>query len=98
MRVLQDGKGTEWTVFEVRRRGAPSDSWSYLPSGYGNGWLCFESAGGKRRLTTYPDDWNGLDDAELLRLLATAEPVRKDFRRMLKPDGDASDDSDSRPR
>lgn len=98
MRVLKDDDGREWRVFEVRRRGAPSESWSYLPSGYGNGWLCFESPQGKRRLTSYPTEWSRLEDAELLTLLATAEPVRKDLRNILRLEGEESSDADGRAR
>lgn len=98
MRMLRDDNGQQWMVFEVRRRGGPHESWTYLPSGYGDGWLCFESSAGKRRLTSYPDDWRDLDDAALLSLLHAAEPARKDARTAAvekRPPKDGSDASAS---
>ena len=51
MRILTDSEGVQWTVFEVKRQSVAKDRWSYLPEEFGDGWLCFESDGGKRRLS-----------------------------------------------
>ena len=77
MRTFTDMNGTEWTVFEVRRQipGAEAAKWSYLPEGYGEGWLCFESRFSKRRLMEFPERWREFSNAELESLLQTATPV-----------------------
>ena len=74
MRTFRDSNHTDWTVFEVRRQVTAKD-WSYLPSGYSDGWLCFETATAKRRLVRYPERWKELSDAELEALLAKASPA-----------------------
>ena len=77
MRTITDATGVEWTVFEVRRDGQTTDQWSYLPEEFGDGWLCFESKYSKRRLTPVPDDWERLDQHDLVRMLGRAAPVRR---------------------
>lgn len=72
MKSFEDAHGSEWVVFEVKRDYGRS---SVLPTGYGNGWLCFESRGGKRRLMKYPENWRDLKDAELAELLTRAAPA-----------------------
>ena len=48
------------------RRVAPRDGSSLLPTGFENGWLCFESEGGeKRRLVPVPDDWESASVEQL---------------------------------
>src|SRR5688572_31864066 len=81
MRTFRDSDGTEWTVFEVRRQLSSRGDLSYLPGGFSNGWLCFESATAKRRLVTYPERWREFTDAELEKLLRQAAPApRGQFR------------------
>ncbi|MEX2153941.1 MAG: hypothetical protein WD825_11430 [Gemmatimonadaceae bacterium] len=75
MKTFRDSKNIEWTVFEVRRQVTAKGDWSYLPSGYNDGWLCFESPAAKRRLVRYPQRWRELGDAELEKLLAQALPA-----------------------
>jgi len=75
MRTITDSAGVEWTIFEVRRQGATSDRWAYLPQEFDEGWLCFESTFGKRRLTPVPVRWRESDIAELERMLCRASPV-----------------------
>jgi len=77
MRSIKDATGTQWTVFEVKRQGAPGDRWSYLPTEYGDGWLCFESSASKKRLTPIPERWREASDAELTRMLAQAQAVNR---------------------
>ena len=74
MRTVADSAGTEWTIFEVKKT-VTGDQWTYLPEQFGNGWLCFESAVAKRRLTPVPSGWDDMSDAELLGLLRNAQPV-----------------------
>jgi hypothetical protein len=75
MKVFRDANSTEWTVFEVRRQVGPKGDLAYLPGGFSNGWLCFESLSAKRRLVQYPERWRELGDAELEKLLGTATPA-----------------------
>jgi len=77
MKDFRDSNGNEWTVFEVRRNVDAKSDWSYLPTGYSDGWLCFESAGqrAKKRLTRYPERWREFSDAELEKLLNEAQPA-----------------------
>jgi hypothetical protein len=91
MRTFEDAAGREWTVFEVKRQSAERGGWSYVPEGYGTGWLCFESNGVKRRLSPVPTGWRSVELAELARLLDRAQPV------IVKPRPDRGDDAqDSR--
>lgn len=41
-----------------------------------DGWLCFEGAGEKRRLTPVPDDWERCSEPRLLAYWAEAEVVQ----------------------
>lgn len=75
MRILVDDGGTEWTIIEVRLGLDGNDRLSYLPKQFGDGWLCFESKLGKRRLTPIPPRWREYVDGELAGLLARATPV-----------------------
>jgi len=77
MRSIKDTAGTKWTVFEVKKQGGTDERWSYLPVEFGQGWLCFESAASKRRLTPIPPDWHEADDAELVRMLGQAQTVNR---------------------
>jgi hypothetical protein len=85
MRILVDDVGMEWTIFEVRTPAGMRDRASYLPKQFGDGWLCFESKLGKRRLTPIPPRWREYGDEELGGLLARATPVVR-----LRDTGDAS--------
>ena len=76
MRTFSDSKGTEWTVFEVKRTDRET-KWSYLPEGFGDGWLCFECPNSKRRLTPIPPRWRELDEQRLQTLLEQAQPVAR---------------------
>jgi hypothetical protein len=75
MKTFRDTNGTDWTVFEVRRNVTQKGDWSYLPSGYSDGWLCFESASAKKRLIRYPERWREFSEEELERLLQQAQPA-----------------------
>lgn len=77
MRTFADSTGTEWTVYEVKRQGAASERWSYLPDEFGDGWLCFESDYTKRRLTPVPARWREFSDTQLVGLLGKANAVNR---------------------
>lgn len=82
MRSFRDSNDDNWTVFEVRREVSAKGDWSYLPSGYSDGWLCFESANAKRRLVRYPREWREFTDAELDALLQQASPAPRPSLRL----------------
>lgn len=42
-----------------------------------SGWLCFESAGEKRRLVPVPEDWEVCSEARLRAYLEAAQPVSR---------------------
>lgn len=67
-------------MFAVRRQASTGDRWSYLPSGFSDGWLCFESAAGKRRLAGFPADWAQRSDTELRKLLEQAQSASSERR------------------
>ena len=55
MRTFTDRAGQQWTVFEVKRTASDvRGGWTYLPTGYGDAWLCFERPLSKRRLAEFP--------------------------------------------
>lgn len=93
MKTFRDSKNATWTVFEVRRQVTPKGDWSYLPSGYSDGWLCFENANAKRRLVRYPERWREFGDAELEKLLNQAAPAPRGAFRF----GDDFQDSPAPP-
>lgn len=77
MREIRDAAGTEWMVYEVNPTANKWSSIQSLPEGYRGGWLCFESATEKRRLTPAPSNWENLPTDTLSRLLGNAEQVRR---------------------
>ncbi len=88
VRDFVDGNGVNWKVWPVspdslQPKTAAED---YLGE-YEAGWLCFESASGRRRLPEYPPNWERLYDAELCALLrvATVVPKRKGVHRRPEP-------------
>jgi hypothetical protein len=44
---------------------------------FARGWLCFETAGEKRRLSPFPDEWADMTDSELWELCGKAEKAGK---------------------
>jgi hypothetical protein len=78
MRVFRDPDGREWQVWDVvpsRELESGSRRHHYLPPEMAEGWLCFEAADQKRRLTPFPADWEEKDDAFMHLLCRSAEPV-----------------------
>jgi hypothetical protein len=71
-RTFVDPRGVWWEVFAVHpeARGLAA---AQFKGRYVQGWLCFECASEKRRLSPIPDEWQRLADAELTQLLERAE-------------------------
>jgi len=81
MRQLRDEAGVEWMVYAVNPVGA--NEWrsiESLPESYRSGWLCFESATEKRRLTPLPPEWENLPLEQLSGLLGTAILVQRSVK------------------
>jgi hypothetical protein len=97
MKTFRDSSGTDWTVFEVRRNFSAKADLSYLPTGYSDGWLCFESATAKKRLIRYPPRWRDFSDAELEKLLGEALTAPRSSLSLRGDDLSDSPSTDSRP-
>ena len=79
-RLFEDRRGVRWDVWAVYPETRPS-TLSALPGTFPSGWLVFESATEKRRLSPIPDDWQGVDPVELERLCERAELAARRARR-----------------
>lgn len=73
-RVFTDARGTSWDVFAVLPP-AEGKSLARLPGPFQQGWLCFDAAKEKRRLSPIPDGWETATEDELLHLRDQAIPV-----------------------
>jgi hypothetical protein len=80
LRTLTDEDGTTWSVWDVTPQTPQVD-------GMRNGWLCFECAAEKRRLSPAPARWHELSDADLLALLHTARKVKPSLRSVAAAEG-----------
>ena len=73
-----DRRGQDVLAYTGReRRVAERRQGSRLPGvseALEGGWLCFESAGERRRLVPVPAGWEESEDADLVRLWERAEP------------------------
>lgn len=74
LRQFKDSRGIDWTAWNVTptKLHPITRTEDYL-RGFEDGWLCFESADGKRRLADYPSHWEEMNDAALERLLRRAD-------------------------
>jgi len=87
LRYFIDQAGTEWRVWDVnpaihvRRASVAPQRSLKVPEG----WLCFEAAGERRRLSPIPFGWEDASDDELCAFCANATIV------VPLPPGDASD-------
>ena len=83
LRTFTDADGTLWNVWNV----VPSITHTHqaltVMAAMTGGWLCFESSAAKRRLVPIPNGWEEVTDAELARMLATAEVVQPRVPRSL---------------
>lgn len=78
-RTFIDAQGVHWEAWDVIPTQHADDSGavrSHLPGRMSDGWLCFESRRGKRRLAPIPQGWEALADAELDALCRAAAPVK----------------------
>ena len=73
MRTITDGEGQSWRVWHVRPQSAVLKA--NLPAMH-DGWLCFESAGDKRRLVGPPANWEQLGESVLVEMLGQATRVK----------------------
>ena len=64
-----------WDVIPGQHLDWPSQARRHLPDALGGGWLCFESAGEKRRLHPIPSDWDAASDLQLWDHCVNAAPV-----------------------
>ena len=69
-REFTDRHGRTWRAWDTYPQ-----SRSIVTASYAEGWLCFESQGGKRRLTPIPEGWDELPQERLCTLLSTADRV-----------------------
>lgn len=79
-RTFKDPDGVQWEAWDVipgRHAHDPEDARRHLPEEMADGWLCFESPEGKRRLKPIPVQWDERTDAELWMYCRVAEPVRR---------------------
>lgn len=74
-RSFSDARGVRWDVFAVYPEARPSPH-SQLRGTFHEGWLCFDSAAEKRRLSPVPENWQALGDEELKGLVDRAERAR----------------------
>ena len=77
-RTFTDPDGTEWQVWSVvpgEHSEWPEHARKHLPDAMAEGWLCFESAGEKRRLHPLPPGWDERGDDELRALCTQAVRV-----------------------
>lgn len=78
VRDFNDGNGMAWRVWPVKPEALqPRTAAEDYLGDYGDGWLCFESSGERRRLAMFPRDWESLSDEELCKLLDGAAVVPK---------------------
>ena len=90
-RQFVDEDGAVWAVWDVRpladaqaldpRLAAPLRAGSGIVPEMNRvmaeGWLCFESVAGKRRLAPIPPGWDSCSPADLVRLCASASAARR---------------------
>ncbi len=76
LREFTDEDGVEWKAWDVTPEEMhPITAAEDFLADMLSGWLCFESAKGRRRLAPYPNDWERLSDGEFRKLLKRATPV-----------------------
>ena len=76
LREYRDAAGTEWRVWQVTPGSMTGRAMvDEMPEELRNGWLCFQSASEKRRLSPMPRAWENRSDEELDVLRRAADPV-----------------------
>lgn len=79
-RIFSDPDGATWHVWSVTPGDHAEGSRrlrNHLPSAMAEGWLCFESDKGKRRLFPVPPTWTDSTPDELWGFCLAAEPVNR---------------------
>jgi hypothetical protein len=79
-RAFSDEQGTQWEVWEVHPTLATRErviTAPRLPPELLSGWLTFQSANEKRRLTPIPNGWEALSENRLGQLLADSLSVKQ---------------------
>jgi hypothetical protein len=71
-----DEMGVVWTVHTVLRRNVVLGIGRDGREEFHDTWLVFESRAGRKRLTTFPEDWERLSEPELAALAEKAVPWR----------------------
>lgn len=77
-RTFRDPEGRDWQVWDVvpsREAEFGTRSAKFLPPEMAEGWLCFEAADQKRRLSPCPTGWEEREDHEIRELCEHALPV-----------------------
>ena len=69
-REFTDRQGRTWRAWDTHPQNR-----SIVTAPYAEGWLCFESREGKRRLTPIPEGWDELPRERLCMLLRAADRV-----------------------
>jgi hypothetical protein len=77
LRTFVSHDGSSWNVWNVVPTLAHHERRISLSSAMTQGWLCFESAGVKRRIVPAPDGWEEWSDGELDEALGRAERVER---------------------
>lgn len=86
LREFKDSKGVDWLVWDVYPTGRSIDTGGLaagaaFPSReLADGWLCFESASEKRRVTPIPHGWEELPPPRLEELCRNAGYVSRGGR------------------
>jgi len=78
-RHFDDVRGVTWDVWAVYPEGRPSQL-AALPGTFQSGWLVFESASEKRRLSPIPSGWLTIPTSELEQLCQQAAPAPRRTR------------------
>jgi hypothetical protein len=79
-RVEERRQGRQPIAFRDRRRAQRRIVMSrraVMAGGLSNGWLCFEGANEKRRLSPIPNDWARCGESQLEEYCRMARPVRR---------------------
>ena len=78
LRRFTDNEGVRWRVWDVNPH-VNAESRPYIPSRVAAkalpGWLCFESAVERRRLSPIPTGWETRSEQELAAFCSTAQVV-----------------------
>jgi hypothetical protein len=89
MREFEDEAGIKWRVSLTPRGSDAVSREHFLPEGYREGWLVFESAQEKRRFAPVPPDWEVMPEEGLNALCSRALPQTVRSKQAPEPKADA---------